>query len=84
MAEYHVKVSPDGVINAGTMDKNGKLNRKSDVTIEALEAVRDHLLIKTVNEDKAMAFAWQYPNGKTLILKLEEQENEKVKEEDEE
>ena len=81
---YHVKVNQDGVIEVGTISKDGKWTRKADVTSEALEAVRDHLLIMTVKEQKAMAFAWQYPNGKTLIMKLEEQVSEDVKESEEE
>ena len=84
MADFHIKATQEGTIEIGTVNKDGKWTKKSDVTSEALEAVRDHLLVMTVKEGKSMAFAWQYPNGKTLIMKLEEQVSEEVKEKPEE
>ena len=80
MAEYHVRTNSEGQIFAGTQTKTGKWQNSSDVTQEALAAVRDHLLIMTQKEDKAIAFAWQYPNGKTLLLKLEEDDSKEIKE----
>ena len=80
MAEYHVKVNNEGNIIAGTMTKTGKFTNSSIVTSEALEAARDHLLYMTVKENTPIAYSWNYPNGKTLIMKLEEKETEEIKE----
>ena len=80
MADYHVKVNKDGAILAGTITKTGAWNHNSEVTEEALIAVRDHFIALSVKENKDVGYAWQYPNGKTLILKLEEQDTEKVEE----
>lgn len=80
MANYRVKVNEDGMILAGSTTKTGKFANSSVVTDEALSAVRDHLLIVTQKEQKPMAYAWNYPNGKTIILKLEERDTEELKE----
>lgn len=80
MAEYHVKLNDDGKIYAGTLSKTGKLTNKSDVTEEALEAVRDHLLYMTRKEQDAVCFAWKYQNGKSLLLQLEEKDSVDIKE----
>lgn len=76
MAEYHVKTSKDGIIKAGTLDKNGAWNHSSNVTEEVLDAVRDHLIVMSMKEGKPIAFTWQYDNGKVHVLKLEEHDAE--------
>jgi len=83
MAEYHVRVKDNGEILTGTLNKNGKFTNSSVVTEEVLAAARDHLLIATQRENQPVAYAWTYPNGKTLIMKLEEQDTESIKEEEE-
>ena len=82
MAEYHVGVKKEtGVILGGTKTSTGKWKNSSDVTEEAMSAVRDHLLYKMITENKPVYYAWQYQNGKTIILKLEEVDTEKIKNE---
>ena len=83
MAEYHVKINNEGGIIAGTVSKAGKFTNSSVVTDEALAAVRDHLLMVIQKEGKSMAYCWNYPNGKSIILKLEEQDTEEIKEQEE-
>ena len=80
MAEYHVRLNKEGNIIAGVTNKAGKMTNSTVVTEEALAAVRDHLLIVTHNEDKNIGYAWSYPNGKTIIMKLEEKDSEVIKE----
>ena len=83
MAEYHVGFNREnGSILGGTKTKTGKWQNSSEVTEEAMAAVRDHLLYKTVVENKAVHYGWQYPNGKTILLKLEEIDTEDLKDED--
>ena len=79
MANFHLKVFEDGTVYGGNVTKDGKMNSKSDVTKEALEASRDHLLIMTQKEAKPMVYAWNYSNGKTIIMKLEERDTEELK-----
>lgn len=82
MANFHVRTEENGNIYAVTVDKNGKVNNKCEVTKEALEAVKEHFLRKSVQEGKAMAYSWDYPTlGKTLFLGLEERNTEELKEE---
>lgn len=78
MAEYHVKVSADGEIKAGLLTKTGKLSNATVVTQEALAAARDHLLILSRKENKSIAYCWNYPNNKTIVMKLEEIDTDKV------
>lgn len=83
MAEYHVKINKEGNIIAGTLSKTGKWTNSSVVTEEVLAAARDHLLLMTNHEKTAISYAWSYPNGKTLLLKLEEVETEDIQKEKE-
>lgn len=80
MAEYHVKLDKDGKIKAGTMSKTGKWINNSDVTDEAFAAVRDHLLVLIQKENKDITYGWNYANGKTLILKLEQKDTKDIQE----
>lgn len=76
MAKYEVKLV-NGKIEAGLTNKAGKWTG-TEVTQDALAAVRDHLLTMTSQEQKDVAYAWQYQNGKTLLLKLEEKDSEEI------
>lgn len=65
MAEYHVGCGVFGIY-AGTLNKTGDMWRnKSDVTLEAMGAVAQHLL------DRNTEFHFEY-KGKQMILKVEE------------
>ena len=77
---YHIGLTEDGAIQIGTKTKTGKWSKTENATDEALCAVRDHLLIATQKENKPICYAWNYPNGKTLLLKLEEKDTEEIKE----
>ena len=81
MATYHVRTNKEGEIIAGTLSKTEKWTNSTVVTEEALAAVRDHLITMSQKESKAMAYAWEYTNGKTLLLKLEELDTDTVKNE---
>ena len=64
MAEYHVGCGVFGIY-AGTLNKTGDMWRnKSDVTLEAMGAVAQHLL------DHNTEFHFEY-NGKQMVLKVE-------------
>ena len=70
---YHVQCNPNnGVINAGTVNKKkDKWVNKTDVTKEALEAVRDHLLfIANLNKlEDGAGYRWECPeDGKAIKL----------------
>ena len=73
MAEYHVSCSEiTGTIYAGTVKKNGKewLN-KSDVTEEAIAAVRDHLTNKAFMEKSDFyGYEWTRKDGKKVTLSV--------------
>lgn len=74
MAEYHLKVNKDGEIIAGPMTKEKTFSHSSNVTREAMEAVRDHLLFKIQQENKDIAFGWEYPEKNVVLyLRLEQQ-----------
>ena len=68
---YHVQCNPNsGVINAGTVNKQkNKWVNKTDVTTEALEAVRDHLLfIAELNKlEEGAGYRWECPEKGTAI-----------------
>lgn len=80
MATYHVKLNSDGTIFAGTQSKTGKWINSSDVTDECLAAARDLIIQKSHNENKNICYSWNYSNGKTLLLKLEEIDTPNIKE----
>ena len=78
MGKYHVLVDKDGIINAACFTKNGNWTNKTDVTTEALEAVRDHLIIISTKEKKNIAFRWEYPDGRVIVLRLDETTKDKI------
>ena len=70
---YHVQCNPNtGIINAGTVNKKkDKWVNKTDVTQEALEAVRDHLLyIASLNKlEDGAGYRWECEEkGKAIML----------------
>jgi hypothetical protein len=73
MAEYHVGCSGiTGTIYAGTVKKNGKewLN-KSDVTEEAIAAVRDHITNKaSMEKSDFYGYEWTRKDGKKVVLSV--------------
>lgn len=80
---YHIKFDEEAKeILAGTMNKKcTKFINCSAVTDEALKAVRDHFIYLSNTRKEDVAFAWQYPNGKTLVMKFEVVDSDKIKEE---
>lgn len=84
MAEYHVSAGLFGIY-AGTLmpKKDGKpqcWKNKSDVTEEALCAVRDYLIDECIDEKEGKTsggYEWKRKDGKTvsLIVKVEEGES---------
>ena len=78
MAKYDVRLSKDG-IEAGMLNKNGQWHSGSDVTEKAFAVVRDHLIRLSKQEGTDVCYAWNYSNGKTLMLKLEQKDTEEVK-----
>lgn len=79
MAEYHVSAGIAGIY-AGKINKNGtEWLDKSDVTDEALYAVRDYLYDQAIIEDKTVwGYEWDKKDGKVveLIVKIREGEND--------
>lgn len=80
MAKYDIRLSENG-IEAGMLNKNGQWHSGEDVTEKALSVVRDHLIRMSQKEGRDVAYAWQYDNGKTLMLKLEQKDTEEIKQE---
>jgi len=81
MAEYHVKVNNEGEIIAGPVSKTGKFTNSSVVTQQALEAVREHLLMMIQKNNSDIAVGWKYPKENILLyLKLEQKPLDEVKE----
>lgn len=73
--EFHVFTSElSGRIYAGTINKDKtKWLKKSDVTKEALEAVRDHFLDLYNNENteaNSVGYQWTNKEGKVITLSL--------------
>lgn len=70
---YHVGCNPDnGMIYAGTTNKKmDKWTNKSEVTEEALAAVRDHLFAIACKEQvKELGYHWDAEDGSMIILKV--------------
>ena len=76
MPDYHVSAGMFGGIYAGTLmpKKDGKpqmWRNKSDVTDEALNAVRDHMLSECVKEKEGKmqgGYEWMRKDGKKVVL----------------
>lgn len=76
MAEYHVSAGVFGRVYAGTLmpKKDGKpqtWRSKSDVTEEAIAAVRDHMIDDCLNEKEGKlqgGYEWKRKDGKKVVL----------------
>ena len=77
MSKYHVSAGAFGIY-AGRINKKGdKWIEKSEVTDEALCAVRDYLYDQAIVEGKAVwGYEWDRKDGKVveLIVKIREGE----------
>lgn len=70
---FHVNCSPlTGTIYAGTINKNGtKWLKKTDVTEEALAAVRDHFMNMLLEEKtNTVGYQWTKTDGSVVTLQL--------------
>lgn len=72
MAEYHVGCGAFAIY-AGTLNKNKNLwQNKSEVTDEAIEAVRDYIVETELggfdSEKKSGGYAWTLKDGRTVEL----------------
>ena len=92
MAEYHVGCGAFGIY-AGTLEpKNKNLWRnKTEVTDEAIEAVRDWLILDCLGgfdctKGKYGGYQWQLKDGRIVKLSvaIEEAENKEVEKENKE
>lgn len=72
MAEYHVGAGEiTGNIYAGTFSKDGKKWKdRTDVTDEAINAVRDHLASQMGPQDSTIGYEWKRKDGKKVTLTL--------------
>ena len=79
MATYHVGCGVFGIY-AGTLNKKGDLwQNKTEVTDEAICAVRDWLYNEFINAEKhGGGYEWKTKDGKTvsLIIKVEAAKDE--------
>lgn len=82
MAKYDIRLTENG-IELGMLNKNGQWHSGEEATEKVMSIVRDHLIKLSVKEGHDIAYAWQYNNGKTLMLKLEEKDTTEIKEEEE-
>ena len=71
MAEYHVKCGADGIY-AGTMKKNGEWKNSSNVTDEAIAAVRDWMLMNKPAENDQFGYGWEKVAGGAIVLVVSE------------
>ena len=71
MANYHVGCGIAGIY-AGTLKKNGNewLN-KSLVTDEAIDAVRDYLMLQKKDGDTFFGYEWSLKGGGKVKLSVE-------------
>lgn len=82
MAEYHVGCGAFGIY-AGTLEPKNKTlwRNKSDVTEEAIEAVRDHMVLELLGgfdcpKASLSGWEWKLKNGRTVELRVTIKENE--------
>ena len=75
MSKYHVECSPiSNIIYAGEVKANGKeWASKSDVTDEALEAVRDHLY-ELLKKGEPSGYEWALKAGGKVVLTLKKED----------
>lgn len=71
MAEYHVGCGIAGIY-AGTLKKNGKeWQNKTEVTEEAIAAVRDWLFSEWQCDKSTKGYSWDLKDGGQIRLILE-------------
>lgn len=82
MAEYHVGCGAFGIY-AGTLEPKNKSmwRNKSDVTEEAIEAVRDHMVMKLLggfdcSKASSSGWAWKLKDGRIVELRVTIKEDE--------
>lgn len=85
MAEYHVSAGAfgiyAGIVNPKRKDGSQTWKSKTEVTDEALCAVRDYLSLQAkVNGEDAYGFEWDRKDGKVveLVLKIRDKEKEET------
>ena len=68
MAEFHVGCGIDGIY-AGTVKKNGEeWKNKSEVTTEAINAVRNWLLMNKPEDKEQFGYVWDRKDGGHVTL----------------
>jgi hypothetical protein len=77
---FHVSCnSNNNVIYAGTVNKKGnKWLKQTDVTQEAIAAVRDHFMnVKSMQEEDTdiVGYQWKTADGRSITLQLVIEEN---------
>ena len=73
MAIYHVGTGElSGTIYAGTLSKDLlQWKNRTDVTDEAIHAVRDHLMMKAKEAKQDwFGYEWDRKDGKKVVLKV--------------
>ena len=71
MAQYHVGCGIAGIY-AGTLKKSGdEWMNKSDVTIEAIIAVVQHMYFQIPEGENAFAYGFRMRDGRYVMLKVE-------------
>lgn len=79
MAEYHVSAGLFGIYAGKINKKSDKWLEKSEVTDEALCAVRDYLYDQAIIEGKTVwGYEWDKKDGKVveLVVKIKDGEND--------
>lgn len=79
MSEFHVQVGEiSGVIYAGTFTMDGqKWSKRTDVTEEAIAAVRDYFVRKAQSNDvNSYFYQWHRKDGKTVELRVSIKDDE--------
>ena len=70
MAEYHVGCGLAGIY-AGTLKKSGiEWQNKTLVTDEAVDAVRDYLMLQLKQGEHCTGFEWKTKDGRSIKLML--------------
>ncbi len=70
MAEYHVGCGFAGIY-AGILKKNGEeWLHKSNVTEDAINAVRDYLFLQKRADDNMFGYEWTLKDGRKLKLTI--------------
>lgn len=79
MANYHVGCGAFGIY-AGRLNKDKSMwidGARTEVTDEAICAVRDYLLMQIENGENSFGYEWTMKDGKTVQLAVKIKENER-------